>query len=305
MVILNPAEDLNVMAKMFYTLEEAADRLKKTPDEVKEMASKGQIQEFRDRDKLMFKVEQIDLLAGDDEPDMSLDLADSGAIPLADSGMASGIDLSASGTGGYSLADSAAGGRGGEAKESPKERSGVSVFDVDDLDTADPSAVTQVTDGNGLDAAALESVGSGSGLMDMTRESDDTSLGAAALLEDLYSSEEAGSGETIGASGLFEATGAESDVPSGASALAGVGGGVAMIAAEPYDGAGSGLVGGLAFGAVAALGVAMMVSMLGLMGGGGGALMGQISGNLMAVVGGVAGVTVIATVVGLVLGKRS
>ncbi len=293
------------MAKMFYTLEEAADRLKKSTDEVKEMASKGQIQEFRDRDKLMFKVEQIDLLAGDDEPDMTLDLADSGAIPLADSGMASGIDLSASGTGGYSLADSTAGGKGGELKENPKERSGVSVFDVDDLDTADPSAVTQVTDGNGLDAAALETVGSGSGLMDMTRESDDTSLGAAALLEDLYSSEDAGAGETIGASGLFEATGAESDSPTGAGSLASVGGGIAMIAAEPYDGAGSGLVGGLALGTVAALGVAMLVAMLGVMGGGDGALMGQISGNLMAVVGGVAGVTVIAAVVGLVLGKRS
>ena len=295
------------MAKMFYTLEEAADRLKKTPDEVKEMASKGQIQEFRDRDKLMFKVEQIDLLAGDDEPDLSLDLADSGAIPLADSAMSSGIDLSASGTGGYTLADSGAGGKQGEQKESPKERSGVSVFDVDDLDTADPSAVTQVTDGGGLDAAALETVGSGSGLMDMTRESDDTSLGAAALLEDLYSSEEPGgaAGETIGASGLFEATGAESDAPSGVASMAGVGGGMAMVAAEPYDGAGSGLVGGLAFGAVAALGVAMMVTMIGVMGGAGGSLMGQISGNLMAVVGGVAGVTVIAAVVGFVLGKRS
>ena len=55
------------MAKMFYTLDEAADRLKKSADEVKKMASSGQIQEFRDRDRLMFKVEQIDLLSADDD----------------------------------------------------------------------------------------------------------------------------------------------------------------------------------------------------------------------------------------------
>ena len=44
------------MAKMFYTLEEVCLKLGKTEDEIKEMARSGQLQEFRDRDKLMFKV---------------------------------------------------------------------------------------------------------------------------------------------------------------------------------------------------------------------------------------------------------
>ena len=51
------------MAKMFYTLEEAASKLGKSVDDVKTMAEKGQLQEFRDRDRLMFKVDQVDLLA--------------------------------------------------------------------------------------------------------------------------------------------------------------------------------------------------------------------------------------------------
>ena len=51
------------MAKMFYTLEEVCQKLDKTEDERKAMVASGQIQEFRYRDKLMFKVEQNALLA--------------------------------------------------------------------------------------------------------------------------------------------------------------------------------------------------------------------------------------------------
>jgi len=63
------------MAKMFYSLEEAAAKLGKSEAQVRGMAESGQLQEFRDRDRLMFKVEQVDLIAGDD-----------GVIPLAESG---------------------------------------------------------------------------------------------------------------------------------------------------------------------------------------------------------------------------
>ena len=67
------------MAKMFYTLEEVCQKLGKTEDELKAMVASGQIQEFRDREKLMFKVEQIDLLASsdDDTGEVHLDLEES------------------------------------------------------------------------------------------------------------------------------------------------------------------------------------------------------------------------------------
>ena len=51
------------MAKMFYSLEEAALKLHLSEEDIREMAASGQLQQFRDRDKLMFKREQIDDLA--------------------------------------------------------------------------------------------------------------------------------------------------------------------------------------------------------------------------------------------------
>ena len=88
------------MAKMFYSMEESCAKLAKSEDEIKDMIEGGQIQEFRDRDKLMFKVDQIDLLcATEDETSeihlgledtsgasgSGLDLADESIIGLADS----------------------------------------------------------------------------------------------------------------------------------------------------------------------------------------------------------------------------
>ncbi|MHC4976883.1 MAG: helix-turn-helix domain-containing protein, partial [Planctomycetota bacterium] len=104
------------MAKMFYTIEEAAQRLGKTEEEVQAMASSGQIQEFRDRDKLVFKADQIDLLA-DDELDIDLgvetddhDPADfSSMIPLADTGGASALGLESDTTLGESTLGESAG----------------------------------------------------------------------------------------------------------------------------------------------------------------------------------------------------
>jgi hypothetical protein len=60
-------------------------------------------------------------------------------------------------------------------------RGGVNVFSADDsVEHADPAAQTAITP---ADQVNLEGVGSGSGLLDLTRESDDTSLGAELLDE--------------------------------------------------------------------------------------------------------------------------
>lgn len=239
------------MAKMFYSLEEAAGRLKKSPDQVRQMAANGQLTEFRDGDRMIFKVDQVDLLAGDEEHEAS-DM--SSMIPLADTGAGTALGMT-----GLGLADSSAGSmlaRSGPGMESPKEKSGIPVFDADELELSDPSAVTQVTE-TAIDAGGLrvESLGSGSGLMDLTRESDDTSLGANALLDELYPSEEAGSGATVAAesSGLFEGAPSGGDMGGleAAPVLAGP--------IEIYDPKWSGISGGLALGAVAAMVLAFAV----------------------------------------------
>ena len=59
---------------------------------------------------------------------------------------------------------------------------GISIFDEEDLEieSADPLAKTQIAPSL-EDQIAIDGVGSGSGLLDLTRESDDTSLGAEVL----------------------------------------------------------------------------------------------------------------------------
>jgi hypothetical protein len=71
-------------------------------------------------------------------------------------------------------------------------RAGVDVFQNDEVDRVDPAAQTAVTSNIG-DQMNIDAVGSGSGLLDLTKESDDTSLGAE-LLDEIAPS---GSGTNI------------------------------------------------------------------------------------------------------------
>jgi len=262
------------MDKMFYSIEEAAQRLGKSVDEVRQMSGRGQLQEFRDRDKLMFKKEQVDLLAGDDE----------GGIPLAESGE---LALSSSGTG---------------LKLDPvtKDSTGISIFEADATDESDANAVTRVTTAPG----SLQDPGrSGSGgLLDLTKEADDTSLGAG-LMEDVYGSDTiaqqtaadasvSGGGEP---SQLFETPGGETEV-----VVAPV-----MLAAEPYDGMWSGIAGGLAAGMAVALLIGAFTLIVGLTSTAGGGLLSTIGDNFMILVGVAAAAPIVFALVGMFLGKRS
>lgn len=234
------------MAKMFYTLDEAADRLGKSADDVRGMAERNEIDEYRDGEKLMYKVDQIDLLSPNDTSTDEADL--SGMISLTDSAEGTGLGLEETGGGMLGLTDSSAG--GSDNADMPGDSGGITVLD-DEVGSVDASADTLVTDEPGLDNVNLESFGSGSGLMDLTRESDDTSLGAEGLLDELYSGGDAGSSETATADGsdLFEGAAAAEDFSSGAADAATP----VAVAAVAVDGKGSGLVGGLAFGMIIAL----------------------------------------------------
>ncbi|MBL4702013.1 MAG: helix-turn-helix domain-containing protein [Phycisphaeraceae bacterium] len=98
--------------------------------------------------------------------------------------------------------------------ENTKQSTGISVFDAGEVDEADPMAATIVTQ-PGIsddDDLSLDSIGSGSGLLDLTRESDDTSLGAE-LLDEIYPTGGSAAGESLtdsqmdtaaGSSGVFD-----------------------------------------------------------------------------------------------------
>lgn len=261
-----------MMAKMFYTIEEAAEKLGKSVDEVQDMARSGQIQEFRDRDKLMFKVDQIDLLAGDDDEEI-------GPISLESSGSGTGIPLADSGLG---LSDS-------------REGTGISVFDTDHgFDDSDQTHIGETMD----EELSLESVGSGSGLLDLTRESDDTALGAE-LLEDAYNAED-NFEIPANASGLFEAT---SDTDTTTEFAPAPGPALPMVV-EEYDGSGSGLSVGLLIGAVVALVLVMIIAVVGLTNATPAPAM-TIASNLWMWVGGLAGVVLVLGAVGWFIGRAS
>ena len=288
------------MAKMFYSLEEAAQRLGKTVADVRAMAQRGEITEFRDGDRLIFKVDQIDLLAGDegDANDMS------SMIPLADSGSGMALGLTDTGSGAPIRT------------EDTKEKTGISVFDAEDLDADDPSAQTQISDEPNIDNVSLESFGSGSGLMDLTRESDDTSLGAEGLLDELYTPGGTGAGSAAGTrtgtgggesagrpgdSGLFEGAASTTELVG-----VGAGEGAALVNALPeaYDGKSSGLVGGLSIGAIAALGLGLFAVLMGMMGQTPGFFTQLFDGNILIWVAALAGLTIVLGGVGFAISKK-
>lgn len=203
-----------MMAKMFYTLDEAKAALGKNEEEIKQLAREGRLREFRDGPRLMFKADQIDALRGEMSGGSAGDRVDLGP---SDSGSPIGLvdSLSSSGTG-ISLVDSDTGGSragmqplkddtalaadlglSGSLGGVPSPRSGgsmsggsglsgskggINVFGEDSMAGADPMAQTAISQGIN-DQVNLEGVGSGSGLLDLTRESDDTSLGAELLDE--------------------------------------------------------------------------------------------------------------------------
>jgi len=271
------------MEKMFYSLEEAAAKLKKTPEDVRQLAARGQLQEFRDRDKLMFKREQVDLLAGGEE-DMIPLAGDSGELSLSGSG--TGMKLDAPG-----------------GKDS-KEQSSISIFEAETTDETDANAVTRVTNSPTAGFQDPGSSGSGTGgLLDLTREADDTSLGAG-LMEDVYGGETVAQQTTADAPAtgggdagqLFESPTASE--PEFATP-------VAAMAAEPYDGTWSGIAGGLALGAIVSLLLGAFAIIAGLTSTSGGGLLQTIGNNFWVFVGIGVAAPLIFAVVGLVVGKRS
>lgn len=327
------------MAKLFYTLSEASERLGKTEDEVREMAQSGQLEEMRDGDQVMFKRNQIDLLAGDADQgsELDLDISSGGSsigFDLADSAVDSPVqgteqtadieDPSSGGSGGYGLSDSGTNlGLGGSGAGLDLGGSGFG-FDLGDsgsgvgldLGSGDPnsdsglgvafeggedddSAETRVADAVD-EELSLESVGSGSGLLDLTRESDDTSLGAE-LLDEVWEDEASGDFGAA-ASGLFESSEPEPAVSGAATHDAPMG--LAVAYAEAYDGKWSGAGVGFLVGAMISL-VAVCVMLTTSIMGVSPKLGAMVTGDLMIWGGGFAAFAIIAGLIGMFIGKAS
>jgi hypothetical protein len=304
------------MAKLFYTVDEAAAKLGMSPGEVKGVGESGQLQEFRDKDRLMFKKEQVDLLAGGGDDDDVIQLADSSA------GLEP-ISLSSSGSGSaFNIAPASS--RAGDT--------GISIFDPDEA-AADASSDTIVSSGGIGMSFDSDSAASGSGLANLALEPDDTSLGSdllagidegekkparrggggggnpgssrASLLEDSAAGFSAGAGESaIGAVPAAVAGGALFEGVSDADASNSMANSALIPVGEAYDGAWSGIVGGLMVGATLLTLVAIAVLILS-MSGGAAALAGITQGVLWGVLGGGLVLVLVCAAVGWVLLRKT
>ena len=165
------------MAKMFYTVDEVKTMLGLDDSAIRALIQQDKLRELHDGPRRVFKADQVEALAAaqasskrpappdTDAGGFALEMADSTAAGASDTGRA----------------DTALG------------------ADEDQLalaDTETPSSAAG-TGGSDQDVLQLDGSGSGSGLLDLTREGDDTSLGA--VLDEIYPSEE---DTTAGLSGL-------------------------------------------------------------------------------------------------------
>jgi hypothetical protein len=186
------------MAGMFYSLQEVAAKLSKSEDEVREIIKQGRLREFRDGPNLLFKVNEVEALMSDssiaalrktsdkaeqateeDEISLAPEPSDGSEPAGADSTAAAGegIDVLSEADDDYKLADDTL----SETKVVP-----------DDGALDDTLGSTKATGGE----ASLEEIegdvnldtfGSGSGLLDLSLQADDTSLGG--ILDEIYTPE--------------------------------------------------------------------------------------------------------------------
>ena len=145
------------MARMFYTLDETIKALGKTEEEIRQYAREGRLREFRDGPRLMFKADQVEALVQDMNPNASHTLAECeletpAPKPEQSSPHARLVRLETQ------MAEILA------QREVEKKKS-----------------ISELSDS--VSDLSLDIGGSGSGLLDLTKENDDTCLGAELLDE--------------------------------------------------------------------------------------------------------------------------
>ena len=226
------------MSKMFLTMEEAAEQLGQSVEEVKQMVADGKLQEFKQDGEVMIKADQLQIIS--DTPDIGLDdSTESTPLSLEDSfdPVMEIDDASASGSA-IGLADS-------------NEATGISAFDTA---LAQESPKTSGDD----DDLSFDSLDSGSQLLDMTRESDDSMAGAALMNQSFEDDDPVDLPSS--ASGIFQRMEDDGGPQDVAAAIGNTPMSVPMIV-EEYDGAGSGMaLGGMIAACLALVVVAIMAT---------------------------------------------
>ena len=154
--------------KMYYSEEEATAALGISVEELARYVSDSRLRVFKDGARNMYKAEEVDVLTGGEKAEeVELTPAEDKDVDV--------VSLT-------EVSEEGDPGEGDVKEDTVITAEGISIFDEEDLEieAADPLAQTQVA-ASLEDQISIEGVGSGSGLLDLTRESDDTSLGADLL----------------------------------------------------------------------------------------------------------------------------
>lgn len=194
------------MAGMFYSRQETAEKLNISEEQVDELVKEGKLREFRDGANVLFKVEEVEALmsgAGSTVPE---------GAPAEPKKEAEADEISLAAEAG----EDTAGGEELMEADTVVAGEGINVLGETDSEVSTTDDTTGETKG-GTDEALLEEIeedvnldtfGSGSGLLDLSLQADDTSLGS--ILDEIYTAE--GEQETredsaldIGAEGEAEA----------------------------------------------------------------------------------------------------
>ncbi len=184
------------MAKQFYDAQEAQDKLGISEEELKRLVRDGQLREFRDGSNVRYKIEEVDGLASNlgtlsgslsgTSGELVLEPADETSMGLTGSDMLTLDEAERSDADGTVVDD--------QKEDTVITSVGISVFDDEEVTEADPGAKTVMADRDRTSASSMAldtagGTGSGSGLLDLSRESDDTSLGAE-LLDEIYTEDQ-------------------------------------------------------------------------------------------------------------------
>jgi hypothetical protein len=179
------------MAGMFFTMQEVTAKLGKSEDDIKQLVATGKLREFRDGAKILFKSAEVNALAPASPSAPAIDTTDGSSIgltPLDDTTSAPGapapvMDLGAEEFD-LSKEDTQLTGQGlSILSETDSE------FQLTDDTMAKTHAAAASTGAEPSlekieDDVNLDSFGSGSGLLDLSLQADDTSLGG--VLDEIY-----------------------------------------------------------------------------------------------------------------------
>ena len=195
-------------------MEEAAQEMGQSVDEIKQMVADGKLQEFKQDGEVMIKSDQLQILM------------ESPAINLEDSGRCTGVEPGGSFDPVIELDDASSSGSAIGLADS-NEATGISAFDTA-LAQETPVAAADDDDLN------FDSLDSGSQLLDLTRESDDSMAGAALMNQSFEDDDPVDLPSS--ASGIFQRMDDDGGAQDVAAAIGNSPMSVPMIV-EEYDGA--------------------------------------------------------------------